>query len=60
MKLFKRSAGRYSTTVRLVEYLVEHHDSGWRWTKGGDPSVGGEWRATKREAALDLAAYLCL
>lgn len=38
-------------------YAIERHLDGWRWFKYADPSIGGEWRRSKREAVLDLADY---
>jgi len=52
--LHKLSAGTYHADG----CLVERHTSGWRWSLYGDASVGGEWRSTRREAVLDLEAYL--
>ena len=37
--------------------VVEHTPDGWRWYYTQDASVGGEWRATKREAVLDLEDF---
>jgi hypothetical protein len=65
--LQRLAAGRYvyndwRTTVALemieTKYYVEKFASGWRWSSSRDASVGGEWRATKAEATLDLIAFL--
>jgi hypothetical protein len=53
MNLHRYSAGRYGNGT----VTVERTPSGWRWQSCQDLSVGGEWRATKREALLDLDAY---
>jgi len=54
IRLTRLGPGRY----HFAGHLVERHASGWRWTKYGDPSSGGEWRRTRREATLDLMAFL--
>jgi hypothetical protein len=43
---------------RFGQYVVERHASGWRWVNTRNLASGGEWRRTRREAVLDLMAYL--
>lgn len=57
-KLRRIGPGYYEVNVRFVTYLVIRSANGWRWLRGGDASVGGEWRSTMREAAADLHFYL--
>lgn len=54
--LKKLAAGSY--LLPGTWYQVERFPSGWRWLDRDNLHVGGEWRATKREAVLDLEAYL--
>jgi hypothetical protein len=39
-------------------YVVERIGNSWRWYDPNNLHRGGEWRSTKREAALDLLAFL--
>lgn len=39
-------------------YFVAKTQSGWRWTDGNNIGVGGEWRASKREAMADLDEFV--
>jgi hypothetical protein len=61
-RLIRLNAGRYELLNGLFSaerlFAVEHHADGWRWFRQNNPSVGGEWRSTKREAVLDLVEYL--
>jgi hypothetical protein len=53
LKLTSRrvNSGEYIVNDR---YWVTQTADGWRWHDGQAPSVGGEWRRSKREALLDL------
>jgi hypothetical protein len=59
------TSGSGGTIKRLSpgRYETEHHSidktpDGWRWSAKQDPSTGGEWRSTLREAKLDLEDFL--
>jgi len=54
LPLTRLSEGRY----HVAGCLVERTPDGWRWSRYGAAGTGGEWRATRREAVLDLQAYL--
>lgn len=47
-------------TITRVQRLGGLYDSGcaWRWQDSHNLSVGGEWRDSKRDALLDLEAFL--
>lgn len=54
IRLTRLSAGRY----QIGDYIIDHTPDGWRWHLSSNASTGGEWRATMRDAKLDLHDHM--
>jgi hypothetical protein len=57
-RLIRRAPGCYYYAHYNVERIGTISLTHWRWYDADNPGTGGEWRATLREARLDLDDFL--